>query len=132
MGHKLTYQLTLANPNASVAATGLFDLRTIAAASFTSGGSDRGQIGQGRAMDIAITTDAVSGTTPTSDVTMDTSFDSGVVWTEIAAGTQVTTTDGVELETVTTRYAPLLRFKIVTGGTAPVYNYVLDVTEHFD
>jgi len=132
MGHKLRYQLTLANPNASIAATALFVLSSTPVANFTTGTGDRGQIGQGRAMDIAITTDAVSGTTPTSIVSMDTSFDNGVVWTEIATGTSVTTSDGVELETVTTRYSPLLRFKIIAGGTDPVYNYVLDVTEHFD
>lgn len=132
MGHKLRYQLTLADPNGASAATALFDLSNTPAANFTLGVSDRGQIGQGRAMDIAITTDAVSGTTPTSIVSMETSFDDGTVWTEIASGTSVTTSDGVELETVTTRYSPLLRFKIIAGGTDPLYNYVLDVVEHFD
>jgi len=132
MGHKNHYQITLANPGASVAATILKIFGNMPVADFTLGHSHRGQMGQGRAMDIAITTDAVSGTTPTSIVSFDATFDNGVVWTEIATGTSVTTSDGVELETVTTRYPPMLRMKIVIAGTDPVYNYVVDIIEHFD
>ena len=133
MAHKNHYQINLTNPGASVAATVRKIFSNMPVADFGLGShSLRGQIGQGTAMNIAITTDAVSGTTPTSDVTMDTSWDNGVTWTEIVTGTQVTTSDGVELEVETTRYSPMLSLKIVTGGTAPVYNYVIDIIEHFD
>lgn len=87
-------------------------------------------VGHGRALDATLTTDAVSGTTPTSDVTLEGSWDGGTTWVVLATWTQVTETDTVEAEVVTTRYPSMLSLNIDVGGTSPVYNYTLDLWEH--
>lgn len=67
--------------------------------------------------------DAVSGTTPTLNVTIESSMDDGVTWTPIDSFTEVTTTDQSEIKRQTVPLGTLVRAVAAFGGTSPVYNF---------
>ena len=68
---------------------------------------------------------AVSGTTPTLDVSLDYSpdgtnwFPSGIVFTQITA-------DAMQLKTITT-FGRFVRINYVIGGTTPSFTFIMDV-----
>lgn len=70
--------------------------------------------------------DAVSGTTPTLNVRLQTSPDGGTTWVDIpsAAFTQVTTTDSNQV-LVVSNAGILVRAVFDVGGTTPNYNVSL-------
>lgn len=71
--------------------------------------------------------DAVSGTLPTLDVSLEYSGDGGTTWKTLQTFTQVTTTDAVqaihndESGDSPTWVAPCIRVKTLAAGTTPVY-----------
>lgn len=88
------------------------------------------ECGGGVAYDAHLSTVDNGGTTPTSDVTLEGSWDNGTNWVTLETWTQVTTVNTVELETSAGTYPQTLRLNINVGGT-PDYTYTLHFTEVF-
>lgn len=71
---------------------------------------------------------AQSGTTPTLDIKLQDSFDSGTTWQDTGiAIPQITTTTGTFQVRSTLPLAPLVRAVCTIGGTTPSYTFALTI-----
>ena len=66
---------------------------------------------------------AVSGTTPTMDVDIETSFDGGTTWVVLDSFVQVTVFSGGQIITPALPPGALVRAVVTFGGTLPIYDF---------
>lgn len=128
---KVANDLTLSNVSGggSVSNTVLTDYVEILNTSFTSVVSSQAQTAYLLPkffvpVEVELSADHQSGTTPTLDVVIEHSLDNSN-WSTLKTFTQVTTTDGYERLTLTTSVGRYVRAKVTTGGTSPNYNPVV-------
>lgn len=101
-------------------------LATAAAVTASGNSTDSTGFGRFRALRAALVVTALTGTTPTLNVTVEDSLDGGVTWFTVVTFAQKTAA-GSEAVSLSGPFSDQLRVKWTVGGTTPSASFTVDV-----